>query len=154
MDTTPLVSLWRQLPQRFAARCAAASWNFPSQLIALTAPSRLKGPDQSRYRMGLIGQTSAGDFADVWMRPHSGSLLARRRRPAGLPSGQLSQGSYIPFLYGQGLEKWIRLPEARAMGARWAGGGKKLYGLNFYRRLTATLPSLLQEAFRPPLVVC
>ena len=45
-----------------------------------------------RYRMGLIGQTSAGDFADVWMRPHSGSLLARRRRPAGLPSGQLSQG--------------------------------------------------------------
>ncbi len=107
-----------------------------------------------RYRMGLIGQTSAGDFADVWMRPHSGSLLARRRRPAGLPSGQLSQGSYIPFLYGQGLEKWIRLPEARAMGARWAGGGKKLYGLNFYRRLTATLPSLLQEAFRPPLIVC
>ena len=87
------------------------------------------------------------------MRLHSGSLLARRRRPAGLPSGQLSQGSYIPFLYGQGLEKWIRLPEARAMGARWAGGGKKLYGLNFYRRLNPGKTSSVSLPAATPLVV-
>ena len=42
----------------------------------------------------------------------SGSRLPTQLRPSGLLRGPLSQGSYIPFLYGQDLEKWIQLPQS------------------------------------------
>ena len=44
--------------------------------------------------------------------PRSGSRLPAQLRPSGLLRGPLSQGSYIPFLYGQDLEKWIQLPQS------------------------------------------
>ena len=47
----------------------------------------------------------------TWCREFpSGSPYSFRLHPAGSVHGRLSQGSYIPFFYGHGLEKWIRLP--------------------------------------------
>ena len=40
----------------------------------------------------------------------SGSPFTSQLRSLSSLPGRLSQGSYIPFLYCQGLEKWIRLP--------------------------------------------
>ena len=72
---------------------------------------------------GIGRERPAGEIAPIgtYGATFSGSPCSVPLHPAGSAHGRLSQGSYIPFLYGQGLEKWIRLPEARAMGALWAG---------------------------------
>ena len=50
----------------------------------------------------------------------SGSPFTSQLRSLSSLPGRLSQGSYIPFLYCQGLEKWIRLPpEWETSFPRW-----------------------------------
>ena len=61
---------------------------------------------------GIGRERPAGEIAPIgtYGATFSGSPCSVPLHPAGSAHGRLSQGSYIPFLYGQGLEKWIRLP--------------------------------------------
>ena len=83
-----------------------------SSLLAIGSCKKFGSADPIR---GAARPTFPAWTAVVRRRQAACGLAVRRIPVAGNLSGpapgRLSQGSYIPFLCGQGLEKWIRLPK-------------------------------------------